>query len=113
MKKIIGTAVMVLVVHASLTTGANAQSGWYWQNPLPQGNGLYGVCFTDVNRGIAVGDCSAILRTTDGGVTWTQQMSGAPEYLMGVSFPDVNTGFAVGSSGTIHRTTDGGVTWQA
>jgi hypothetical protein len=32
-----------------------SQSGWYWQNPLPQGNYLSGVSFIDANNGTAVG----------------------------------------------------------
>ena len=43
-------------------------SGWFWQNPLPQGNRLNSVCFTDANTGTAVGSAGTILRTTTGGV---------------------------------------------
>ena len=42
------------------------QPGWFWQNPLPQGNTLRGVSFSDVNTGTAVGSAGTILRTTDG-----------------------------------------------
>ena len=87
------------------------QTGWYWQNPLPQGNHLSGVSFTDANTGTAVGGNGAILRTTDGGITWVSQTSGTTENLNGVSFTDANTGTVVGSGGAILRTTDGGDTW--
>src|SRR6266849_268151 len=50
-----------------------AQSGWFWQNPLPQGNPLMAVSFVDANTGTAVGEYGTILRTTDGGATWTLQ----------------------------------------
>ena len=49
-----------------------AQSGWFWQNPLPQGNTLWGVSFTDANTGTAVGGSGTILRTTNGGVAWVK-----------------------------------------
>jgi photosystem II stability/assembly factor-like uncharacterized protein len=49
-----------------------------------------------------------ILRTTDGGATWTSQASGTNNPLFGVAFTDANTGTAVGDGGTILRTTDGG-----
>ena len=49
-----------------------------------------------------------ILRTTNGGTTWTSQSSGTTNYLYGVSFTDANTGTAVGWNGTIIRTTNGG-----
>ncbi len=37
-----------------------------------------------------------ILRTTNGGTTWTSQTSGTTNHLYGVSFTDANTGTAVG-----------------
>jgi len=39
---------------------------WYWQNPLPQGNVILGVSFTDANKGAAVGARGTILCTTNG-----------------------------------------------
>ena len=50
-----------------------AQQGWFWQNPLPQGNPLYGVSFTDANNGTAVGWDGAILRKTNGGVSFVEE----------------------------------------
>jgi hypothetical protein len=58
-----------------------------------------------------VGDSGNIVRTTDGGTSWTPQSSGTTAGLFGVSFTDANTGTAVGSGGTIFRTTDGGTNW--
>ena len=58
-----------------------------------------------------------ILRTTNGGTTWTQQTSEATEWLCGVSFADLDNGTAVGgnlllpSYGIILRTTNGGTNW--
>ena len=92
-------------------SAAHAQSGWFWQNPIPQGNSLGAVTFSDGNTGTAVGYLGTILRTTNGGATWTSQSSGTTNDLLGVSFTDANTGTAVGSSGTIRRTTNGGTTW--
>ena len=60
---------------------------------------------------IAVGTGGTIIRTTDGGVTWTPQTSGTTAWLLGVSFSDRSAGTTVGSGGTILRTTDGGATW--
>jgi photosystem II stability/assembly factor-like uncharacterized protein len=88
-----------------------AQLGWYWQNPLPQGNMLLGVSFTDANTGTAVGRYGTILRTTNGGASWMSQSSGTANTLWSVSFTDANTGTAVGEGGTIVRTTNGGASW--
>jgi photosystem II stability/assembly factor-like uncharacterized protein len=69
---------------------------------------LFGVSFTDANTGTAVGQGGTIVRTADGGATWTAQNSGTTKYLFRVSFTDANNGTAVGIEGTILRTTDGG-----
>jgi len=44
---------------------------WTWQNPLPQGNDLHGIFFTDALTGYSVGKWGTIIKTTDGGNTWT------------------------------------------
>jgi len=66
----------------------------------------------DGKIGTAVGGYSStpstILRTTDGGATWTPQSSGTRSPLFGVSFVDANTGIAVGEAGIILRTNTGG-----
>src|SRR5713226_5695166 len=43
-----------------------AQSGWFWQNPLPQGNRLSAVSALDSTTATGVGELGTILRTTDG-----------------------------------------------
>src|SRR6266567_567591 len=89
----------------------HARTQWVWQNPLPQGNDLFGLSFTDANNGTAVGLHGTILRTTDGGQHWVIQSSGTSNWLYGVSFVDANIGTAMGVNGTILRTTDGGRHW--
>jgi len=69
---------------------------WEWQNPLPQGNTLLGVSFTDANMGTVVGNSGTILRTTNEGVNWNSQSSGTTLPLYVVSFTDANNGTAVG-----------------
>ena len=68
---------------------------WYWQNPLPQGNHLNDVSFVSQTIGWTVGGYGTILKTTDGGTTWTTQSSGTTKYLAGVSFIDENIGTVV------------------
>ena len=102
----------LLIYFISFLYITNSYSQWFWQNPVPQGNVLFQVYFTDANIGTAVGFRGTILRTTDGGATWTSQTSGTSYYLSGVSFIDANNGIAVGFYGTIVRTTDGGATWN-
>ncbi len=93
------------------TSDSFGQSGWFWQNPLPQGNNLLGAATPGPSTVVAVGTSGTILRSSDGGETWTPQTSGTNRDLLAVSFVDGNTGTAVGEGGTIVRTTDGGETW--
>jgi len=88
-------------------------SQWHWQNPLPQGNNLRGASFVDANTGTVVGEYGTIVRTTDGGNSWTIQASGTTQTLWAVSFTDPNNGTAVGEGGTIVGTTDGGAHWAS
>ena len=81
---------------------------------------MFGVSFTDVNNGTAVGYNGTILRTTNGGTNWISQTSGTTTTLFGVSFTDANTGTAVGggfngtnSEGIILRTINGGTNWTS
>src|SRR3989338_583166 len=54
-----------------------------------------------------------IVKTTDGGTSWTVQTSGTDSALYDVHFPvDATTGYAVGGLGTIRKTTNGGTTWS-
>ena len=99
----------ILLLHLLITQICFAQ--WFWQNPLPQGNGLSSVKFISSSVGWAVGDYGTILKTTDGGTTWTFQSSGTTNYLGSVFFTDANNGTVVGSDGTILRTLDGGQNW--
>ena len=42
-----------------------------WSHPHPQGNALHGAAFADATTGYAVGDRGAVVRTTDGGQSWS------------------------------------------
>jgi len=72
--------------------------------------------FIDPNIGYVVGGNSAILKTVDGGDTWTDKTPDSSintDDLFGVHFDDSNTGWVVGSNMTILKTTDGGSNWSS
>lgn len=96
-----------------LYSSVHCQENWIWQNPSPQGNGLYGVHCFSYDKAIMVGQCATVLRTTDGGMGWDRQNSvcGLDVTLYSVCFTDENNGFAVGGDGTILKTADGGMSW--
>ena len=101
---------LILFLHLSLSE-MNAQAGWY-QQVSGTGQALYGVHFSDVNTGTAVGTFGTILRTTDGGKTWAAQNSGTNSHFFDVTFFNSDTGIVVSIIGTILRTTNGGETWN-
>jgi len=88
---------------------------WKWQNPIPTGNPLYAVFFTDPAHGYAAGDAGTILKTTDGGSTWTVHPVGKEVTCNSMFFPNDNTGFIAGrkqsGGGSILKTADAGNTW--
>jgi photosystem II stability/assembly factor-like uncharacterized protein len=68
------------------------------------------VYFTDETNGWIVG-VNRILSTSDGGVTWTIQMSDTLNVFSSVYFADVSNGWTVGDNGAIFHTTNGGVSF--
>jgi photosystem II stability/assembly factor-like uncharacterized protein len=79
----------------------------------------------DSTIGFVVGSGGTILKTANGGLTWTAQFSGTSYNLYSVYFTDAINGYAVGGSRiepprpgygyhyirTILKTVDGGTTW--
>jgi photosystem II stability/assembly factor-like uncharacterized protein len=105
-------AAALAAVWPSPASAAPSQGpAWRWQLPLPQGNGVHGLAFPTRGDGWFVGDAGTIMRTADGGATWSRQRSGTTSALHGVAFVDANTGYTVGAAGTVLRTANGGSAW--
>ena len=90
--------------------------------PSPEPAGLCGIYVVDKSTIFACGrysDSPTIIRSTDGGNSWTSQdLSNVANGLVDIFFFNPDTGFAVGSvgeppqrSGLILRTVNGGDTW--
>ena len=76
-------------------------------------NNLNAVCQIDSLHAVAVGDTALILKTSDGGTTWTQQECPTRSELLAVDFSDTLTGIAVGTRPPVVLTTsDGGLHWN-
>ncbi len=86
MKTILRVWLLCLVIGSFPVSRSLAAPGWFWQNPLPQGNPLLSVFVFDTNTVIGVGDAGRVIKTTDGGLSWAVQ-------------------------GAAGGTTDGGATW--
>src|SRR3954452_13360525 len=92
---------------ADVTVG---QSGWNWGNPLPQGNTLRAVEF-EGSLGFASGDFGTLLRTDDGGATWTGVRTGTTVGLTRISIADQST-VVVGGGCVLLRSDDAGQTFR-
>ncbi|MBK6537175.1 MAG: T9SS type A sorting domain-containing protein [Ignavibacteria bacterium] len=87
-----------------------SQSGWIHQNSGITTK-LNSVKFINSNTGICVGNYGVILRTTNGGVNWTQKSIVYENNLKSLAITSANIGYTVGDSGLALKSTDGGITW--
>ncbi|MEP7147081.1 MAG: YCF48-related protein [bacterium] len=104
----------IFLIFISIYSGRiYSQSSWYWTQPRPTGNLLFSVCFTDHTTGYAAGELGTIIKTSDGGTTWTALTSGTDKDLSEIFFINNTSGFAVGKDGIILATDDGGSIWNS
>ena len=85
----VGVGVLALSARAAPAASVG-HSGWFWGNPLPQGNTLSGIDFAGA-RGYAAGAFGTVLRTDDGGGSWTGISTGITADLVRVRAIDANT----------------------
>jgi len=99
--------------------GLNAQSNWQvlpnaYSNP--NGQRFDDVFFLDETIGWAAnGFYAAVYKTTDGGITWTEQLNendlGGSYYFRNIEFINENIGFLGTLNGEFFKTVDGGDQW--
>ncbi len=87
-----------------------APAGWFQQACLTQ-ESLTRIDVIDASTVVAVGRAGTIVRTSDGGTTWTVVPSGTTENLLSVFFVDGATGWIVGLNSTLLKSTNTGETW--
>jgi len=99
------------VVGARIYKSTNGGQSWVEQ--FTPGELLYSVSFGDALHGWAVGWGPTLLRTTDGGQTWTPQSANAPtNVLFAVEALGPDVAWIAGGDGFVASTTDGGQSWQ-
>lgn len=115
--KLLSTAVFAAIVTMSPASALGlaapqrepletAHSGWLWSDPFPQGNTLENVSFAG-KSGFAVGEEGTVLRSLDGGLTWTTAPSGTTAKLSLVQTLDART-VIVGGECSLRESQDGG-----
>jgi len=87
----------------------NSQDGWFWLNPLPQGNWYTDVEFTANNTVYISAAGNTLMKSTDGGITFSvmtnKESNGALVFINDV------TGFSAATDGIL-KTTNGGNNWR-
>jgi photosystem II stability/assembly factor-like uncharacterized protein len=100
----------------------NGGTNWILQNYLSGGNNmeyfLNDIYFINANTGFCVGythtfgfDTSVIMKSVDGGTSWSRRTFPGTDMFMSVCFVDDNTGIVGGLNG-MYRTTDCGSNWN-
>ena len=118
----------VIVGKKRMATTEDAGHTWI-ERSIPQSLDAYthlrDVACLDADRAVAVGYNGIIIRTEDGGQTWTTIQRSISDHLCGVYFSDSQHGWAVGYDtgdtedfnpfnsyeGIVMYTEDGGLTW--
>jgi photosystem II stability/assembly factor-like uncharacterized protein len=68
-----------------------------------------GIQFLNALTGTVTGNYSLVMRTTDGGQSWTHQSLGSSFYsVSAVFFLNINLGWLINSEGVVYKTYDGG-----
>jgi len=115
MKNIIVSVIAILLMmftacDNSLQSNIN-QEKWSLISKSPAAGFYQAFCFTDLNKGWAVGDSGRIINTNNSGNSWTVQNSGITSYLKCVCFTDSLNGWIGGGYNSIGITTNGGTSW--
>jgi len=85
-------------------------SGWILQRFQP-GDSLLSINFVNSQTGWACGKNNLILKTTNGGNDWIQQVTGFNTILENIYFPSIQNGYTSGQDGLILKTTNQGTNW--
>ena len=107
-----GSNFLMAIGNAGLIIKSN-DNGSVWQevsNRITTRH-FYAVDFVDPNNGWIVGD-KTIVRSADGGESWTAQASTVQLNLLDIAMINSTTGWTVGEQGVILKTTNGGNDWN-
>lgn len=98
-----------LAAPSAAGAASTGTSGWAWGSPTPTGANLLDVGFSGTT-GYAVGESGTMLKTSDGGATWTGLRTGVAGNLTGVQVlsPDV---VVVGGGCSALLSTNGGTSF--
>lgn len=73
---------------------------------------LNAIDFANNQLALAAGSNSVIIRTTDGGFTWSQVSSGVGSGFNDIAFSSATQATVIGNNGIVRYSSNGGVTWN-
>jgi len=76
-------------------------------------NGAWAMSFTSSMTGYVSTGAGKVLKTTNAGLNWNEQLTPLTENLYEIHFPSADTGYIASWSGKILKTTNGGLTFIA
>jgi photosystem II stability/assembly factor-like uncharacterized protein len=110
-RAVLAAACVLLALPAAASAQVDVgHSGWYWGNPLPQGNTLSAVELVG-DRAYAAGAFGTVLGSDDRGTTWSGLASTTTADLNRVAVIDADS-VVVGGGCTLRRSDDGGRTFR-
>lgn len=105
-----GRYLATVIVLAAVAAVAIAQQGWVATRIAPPKQDLNTVFFLDSKRGWAGGNDGFLVRTEDGGVTWTSQRVETTDAINDIYFRDKERGYLIAGN-AIFKTEDTGTRW--
>lgn len=102
----------VLATNGLWRTSNNGATWAFTSISIPSGSLRDISGFTVNGIGWIVGDGGKIFKSTDRGVTWTEQSSNTTDHLYAVHASSNNNAVAVGANGRTVRTSNGGAYWE-
>jgi len=114
---------LLFIIYCSLLLdNCQCQSGWFVSCSTPPSGMFRDLFFINSQTGWITQDSGKLIKTTDGGVTWTQYNSSTNYHLNAIKFINSQTGWAAGgfvyyynpyvfNNAVIIKTTNGGINW--
>ena len=107
------------LISAQLNSGSSQvwvtdDGGDTWTAATGISIGIIDVAYADADNVFAVGSEEDIIKSTDGGLTWSvNNNGGGSDPLVGVNFYNSNFGVVGGMNGLVKVTTNGGSSWSS
>lgn len=104
--------ILIICFSCQKITDPVGNAGWFLQYENQDEITYSSIHFVSENTGWRVGEYGTIEKTTDGGRTWKNKLSGTQIKFWDVYFVNRRFGWACGDSNTIVFTTDSGDSWE-